>query len=107
VLGGFDRQQNYDALIALINNNKKIDVFLLGSTGMSIKDRIDNCTFFDDFNSLVAEITKNIKNSTAVLLSPASASFDMFKNYKERGSLFKELVLGSVKRSKPIPTEVV
>ena len=35
---------------------------------------------------------ENAKCGEAVVLSPASTSFDMFKNFEERGNLFKELV---------------
>jgi UDP-N-acetylmuramoylalanine--D-glutamate ligase len=93
VLGGFDRKQDYGKLIELINNNENIEVFLFGNTGENIKNRLNNRVFFEDFKNLVTSIMKNIKNNTAIILSPASASFDMFKNFKERGNLFKELVL--------------
>ena len=35
---------------------------------------------------------ENAKPNQVVLFSPASASFDMFKNFEERGNKFKELV---------------
>ena len=41
----------------------------------------------------VENVRKLAKNGDVVLLSPASTSFDMFKNFEERGNLFKKLVL--------------
>ena len=40
----------------------------------------------------VQEAKKQAKPGEIVLLSPASAGFDMFKNFAERGKIFKELV---------------
>lgn len=40
----------------------------------------------------VNEAKKYAKPENIVLLSPASAAFDMFKNFEERGKIFKELV---------------
>jgi len=37
-------------------------------------------------------VKKLAKNGDIVVMSPASASFDMFKSYKQRGKIFKELV---------------
>ena len=46
-----------------------------------------------DDNKEALEIAKEIaKPHQVVLFSPASASFDMFKNFEERGNKFKELV---------------
>ena len=42
----------------------------------------------------VAYCHKNAKEGEAVLLSPACASWGMFKNYEERGRIFKEIVRG-------------
>jgi UDP-N-acetylmuramoylalanine--D-glutamate ligase len=95
-LGGFNRKQNYTDLISLINKNDKITAYLLGDTGKTLKERLNNSYFFDNFESLIREITKNIDSNTAIILSPASASYDMFKNFKERGGVFKEKVLAQL-----------
>ena len=39
---------------------------------------------------IIAIARKEASNGDVVLLSPASASFDMFKNYKDRGKQFKD-----------------
>jgi len=40
----------------------------------------------------VLKARENVKAGEIVMLSPASASFDMFKNFEERGEKFKKLV---------------
>ena len=45
-----------------------------------------------DFSEAVLEGFKRAKKGGRVLLSPGCSSFDMFKNYEERGRIFKELV---------------
>jgi UDP-N-acetylmuramoylalanine--D-glutamate ligase len=46
----------------------------------------------DGFDDAVQEAIQEASSGEVVLLSPASASFDSFKNYKERGYRFKEIV---------------
>ena len=46
----------------------------------------------DSLEEAVLIASKISKSGDIVVMSPASASFDMFKNYKERGKLFKNLV---------------
>jgi UDP-N-acetylmuramoylalanine--D-glutamate ligase len=93
VLGGFDRKQNYDDMINIIKNNKKIKLYLLGETGKRLEEKLNNCIFFDKFEDLIIAIIKDIEDNTAILLSPASTSYDMFKNFKERGDIFKKRIL--------------
>ena len=45
-----------------------------------------------DFESAVTQACQQAVEGDVVLLSPACASFDMFKNYQERGHLFKKIV---------------
>lgn len=46
----------------------------------------------DTIESALAHCIKNVKNGDNVLFSPAGASFDLFKNYEERGKYFKQLI---------------
>ena len=46
----------------------------------------------DKFEDVVTTAKKIAKSGEIVLFSPASASFDMFRNFEERGNKFKELV---------------
>ena len=50
---------------------------------------ITRCTNLEE---AILEAKKQAQKGEIVLFSPASASFDMFKNYAERGRFFKELV---------------
>jgi UDP-N-acetylmuramoylalanine--D-glutamate ligase len=43
-------------------------------------------------NDAVTALLEKAKNGDVVLLSPASASFDAFKNFEERGRVFKKIV---------------
>ena len=49
-------------------------------------------TLADSMEEAVAVCYDHAKSGDAVLLSPACASFGMFKNYEERGRIFKEIV---------------
>ena len=48
--------------------------------------------FVDDFAESIRAAQSRAKEGDVVLLSPASASFDCFKNFMERGNRFKKLV---------------
>ena len=94
ILGGFDRKQDYTLLVDFIkksNNIKKI--YLLGQTGLILNKLLPNSTYYNSLKDIVDSIKKEDLNNKIVLLSPASPSYDMFKNFEERGSIFKELML--------------
>ena len=60
----------------------------------ALNNKFYNISAFSDFN-LAIKSAKNLsisENLDIVLLSPATASFDMFKNFEERGKTFKNIV---------------
>lgn len=103
ILGGSDKGSDYSELGQTIVNTSNIKaVILIGQMGPKIKEAMEKAGEFKgqikDGAKNMAEIYSQIKevadSGDVVLLSPACASFGMFKNYKERGRLFKEEVSG-------------
>ena len=102
ILGGYDKGLNYLGLIEVINKyDNDLRIILIGDLQGKIYDLLSKS--FTEKNiyklnkSTMKEIVKKAVKITPengiVLLSPAAASFDMFKDYKERGILFKKAVL--------------
>jgi hypothetical protein len=80
----------------LPNNVKNIAIF--GETKDKIAKSAENFNFenihkFNDLKSCTIHCFKLSKQNDIVLLSPACASFDQFKNYEERGNVFKKIVI--------------
>lgn len=94
ILGGFDRKQDYNELAKFLKNSRNIrKIFLLGDTGKRLQNEFDNANYFDSLEELVLAIKNDNLENVTVLLSPAAASFDKFKNFEERGNRFRELML--------------
>lgn len=101
IAGGYDKNLDYTPLAKPIIE-KVSKVVLLGRTATKIADAILKATAGTDIVLPVYKCTtleqavqraKSIaKEGEVILFSPASASFDMFKNFAERGKKFKELV---------------
>ena len=105
IAGGYDKHLDYTELGKYIVDHVKI-LILMGQT----KDKIKNATLeeiekrdvkvdikiieCDSLRQVVDEAYRNARTGDIVFFSPASASFDMFKNFMERGNLYKELVMG-------------
>ncbi len=101
IAGGYDKNLDYTPLVKPIL--KKVSkLILMGATGPKIesaiiKETADSKIVFPIYR--VGNIEQAVKRAKAiaekgeiVLFSPASASFDMFKNFEERGEVFKRLV---------------
>jgi len=101
ILGGSDKGLSYDELGKEIAANKQVNkVIIIGQVGPLIIRSLNGAGFRGSIINLrlkpMVKIVENAFRNTprggVVLLSPAAASFDMFKNYKDRGSQFKEAV---------------
>ncbi len=106
ILGGYNRQQDYNALINKISSmDNNISIYLMGQTGVILYNLLKNQNYsqyykyFNNFQDLVCEIKKNNLSDSAVILSPATASFDLFKNFKERGEQFQKLMLQKMNKT--------
>lgn len=94
--GGYDKQSSYDEWIASFKDKVKCLV-LLGATAdkiaaAAVKAGFNNIIKVSSLEEAVSVSSKQAQDGDAVLLSPACASWGMFKNYEERGELFKKYV---------------
>lgn len=97
ILGGSDKNCDFEKLFPLPICVKKL--FLIGEVKDKIallakKHNFQNVEMFDNFQLMISAslVFAKIENLNCVLLSPATASFDMFKNFEQRGEVFKNLV---------------
>ena len=95
ILGGVDKGNDYNMLKDLIKSKVKA-IVCLGKDNKRIHE-----AFEDDVEVIVNTFSANeavqiayhlAKKGNTVLLSPACASFDLFKNYEDRGNQFKKAV---------------
>lgn len=96
IAGGTDKGNDYEPLMDFVGKKVKALVCM----------GVNNAKLIDNFNGIVpvynthsieeaVEVCRQVAQSgDTVLLSPACASFDLFRNYEERGRLFKERVRG-------------
>lgn len=101
ILGGYDKGLDYGRLAKIIAKGKNTKaVILIGDLSEKIKNELEEASFLGKIIELakspMREIVKKAYDVTPekgiILLSPAAASFDMFKDYKDRGNQFKEAV---------------
>ena len=98
IVGGKDRGVNLEELIEFIDKNENIEnIICLPKTGEYIKDGLNhsnkNVTFAETLDIAVKIAKEVTKEGTICLLSPAASSYGYFKNFEERGRLFKKYVI--------------
>lgn len=95
IIGGMDRGINYQKLIDFIPSSNVENIIFLPDSGVRIKEALDdlntskNMILVKDLEEAV-NLSNNITKSGGVLLSPAAASYGVYKNFEERGNHFKE-----------------
>ncbi len=98
VMGGYDKHIPLEPLIPCIKERTKF-VSLTGPTGKKLSEMLSGAgldggrfVYNDDFADAVRAAASKAENGDAVILSPAAASFDRFKNFEERGEVFTRLI---------------
>lgn len=96
LLGGRDKGSDFRQLSLLIKEQVK-QVVVLGEAKAVIIQALEQVGYtnyieVDTFEAAVQQAAKLAVPGDVVLLSPACASWDMFKSYEERGDLFKQIV---------------
>ncbi|MBQ2938669.1 MAG: UDP-N-acetylmuramoyl-L-alanine--D-glutamate ligase [Clostridia bacterium] len=101
IAGGYDKNLDYKPLAKPIVE-KASTLILIGQTAEKIFDVVKeesekqnksiNIHMCDNLEQTIDIAKKSAKKGDVVLFSPASASFDMFKNFADRGEKFKKLV---------------
>jgi len=101
IAGGYDKHIPYDVLGPEVCAHVK-QLFLGGATGSQIRDAVMACPEYDpqvlpivdcgNFEAAVRAAAAAAREGDVVLMSPASAAFDQFKNFMVRGEFYKKLV---------------
>lgn len=97
ILGGSDKGLKYrDLGFEIEKHNNVKNLILIGEIGEKIGKGINNKKIINlgktSMNRIIEVALEITPKGGVVLLSPAAASFDMFKDYKDRGNQFKEAV---------------
>ena len=103
ICGGYDKHIPFEPLAKVLCERASF-VVLCGATALAIKEAIESHPAYKDsglqyvvepdFALAVERAREAASEGERVVLSPACASFDMFRNFEERGRRFKEIVHG-------------
>jgi len=99
IAGGYDKKIPFDAFGEVVNNHVK-KLVLVGLTSEKIQKAVTDAENYkglpifrcETFEEAVRTARQEAETGDVVILSPACASFDMFKNFEVRGNTFKAIV---------------
>jgi UDP-N-acetylmuramoylalanine--D-glutamate ligase len=95
ILGGKDKGSDYSVLNDLLRQRVK-RVYTIGAAAAKIESQIKGVEVVhsETLENALRKANAVAQPGDVVLLAPACASFDQFKNYEQRGQVFKEIVRG-------------
>lgn len=95
IAGGYDKKIDYSDYVKTFKENGKL-MIIIGETKAQLKKlcKLENVNYIlaNDMDDAVKKACQNASKDDVILLSPASASWDMYKSYEIRGKDFKEKV---------------
>lgn len=101
IAGGYDKKIPYEPIAEPVCKKVKV-LILLGATADKIETVVKNCNLYEKselniirvstLEEAVKKASEVAENGDIVSLSPASASFDLYKNFEQRGIHFKNIV---------------
>lgn len=101
LLGGMDRGIDYDPLVEFLPTSRLEHIILMYDSGKVILEKLkataptdfmNKVHYIEELEDACAFAKANASAGTAVILSPASASYGVFKNFEQRGDFFKQYV---------------
>ena len=102
ILGGSSKGADFSKLAEAIAGTNVKTVVLIGAEGSKIRESLEIASYsgeiivgHETLEKIVQQALREARRGDVIIFSPACASFDMFKNYKDRGEKFKEAVLKS------------
>ena len=95
ILGGKDKGSDYTVLNDLIRQRVK-RIYTIGAAAAKIESQVKGAEIVhaETLENAIRKANAAAQPGDVVLLAPACASFDQFKNYEHRGKVFKEIVAG-------------
>ena len=95
ILGGTDKGNDYSEIEELVKEKVRVLIFMgIDNTALHqyFDGKVDTIVDVNSMEKAVEESYKHAHEGDIVLLSPCCASFDLFKNYEDRGTQFKDCV---------------
>lgn len=99
IIGGMDRGIHYSSLIDFLSKGKVENVILMYDSGKRIYNELhkrqtsSNVVYAENLEKAVELAIQITRPGTICLMSPAAASYGVFKNFEDRGDKFKEYVI--------------
>lgn len=88
--GGHDKHTGFKEVVPYLNKVKAMYAF--GETKEQLKEIYPNAVLVENMKEAIERSTEIAKEGDVILLSPMCSSYDQFKNFEERGEIFKEIV---------------
>lgn len=97
ILGGFDRGIDYTPLVEFLKESSVKNVVFVGQAGRRVNEELgkknEEWLVEDDYMKIVPWCAEHTEKGGVVLLSPAAASYDAFKNFEVRGDFYREQIM--------------